>query len=66
MKPLKQGSLKNISLEDGGGYKVNFEDGGLFQYHPAKGSHHKGAYYKISTGKGGVHRYDLDGKEKKE
>lgn len=62
-KPLKQGSLKNIPFEDGGGFKVNFEDGGLLQYHPATRSHHGGAYYKISTGKGGTHRYDLDGNE---
>lgn len=63
VKPLKQGSLKNVEFEDGGGYKVNFEDGGLLQYHPATRSHHGGAYYKISTGKGGTHRYDLEGNE---
>ena len=61
IKPLKNGSLKNIPFEEGGGYKVNFADGGLFQYHPAAKSHHGGAYYKISTGKGGTHRYDLEG-----
>lgn len=66
VKPLKQGSLRNIPFEDGGGFKVNFEDGGLLQYHPETKSHHGGAYYKISTGKGGVHRYDLDGTEKTE
>lgn len=65
-KPLKQGSLKNIPYEEGGGFKVNFEDGGLFQYHPEKKSHHGGAYYKISTGKGGTKRYDLDGTEKRD
>ena len=64
VKPLKQGSLRNIPFENGGGYKVNFEDGGLLQYHPASKSHHGGAYYKISTGKGGTHRYELDGTEK--
>lgn len=63
VKPLKKGSLKNIPFADGGGYKVNFEDGGLLQYHPAARSHHGGAYYKISTGKGGTHRYDLEGNE---
>lgn len=63
IKPLKQGSLKNVSFEDGGGFKVNFEDGGLLQYHPAAKSHHDGAYYKISTGTGGTHRYDLNGDE---
>lgn len=65
-KPLKQGSLKNIPFADGGGFKVNFEDGGLFQYHPATRSHHGGAYYKISTGKGGTKRYGLDGIEIKD
>lgn len=63
IKPLKNGSLKNVPFEEGGGYKVNFADGGLFQYHPAARSHHGGAYYKISTGKGGTHRYDLEGNE---
>ena len=29
-----------------------FDDGGLFQYHPADKRHHGGVYYKISTGKG--------------
>lgn len=66
IKPLMQGSLKGIPFDEGGGFKVNFEDGGLLQYHPANKSHHSGAYYKISTGKGGTHRYDLDGKEKTE
>ncbi len=66
VKPLKNGSLKNVPFEEGGGYKVNFSDGGLFQYHPAKKSHHGGAYYKISTGKGGIKRYELDGTEKQE
>lgn len=61
--PLKRGSLKDIPFEEGGGYKVNFEDGGLLQYHPETRSHHGGAYYKISTGKGGIHRYDLEGNE---
>ena len=63
IKSLKQGSLKNIPFEEGGGYKVNFEDGGILQYHPSTKSHHGGEYYKISTGKGGRHRYDTDGNE---
>ena len=63
IKTLKQGSLKNLPFEEGGGYKVNFEDGGILQYHPASKSHHGGEYYKISTGKGGRHRYDTDGNE---
>lgn len=63
IKPLMLGSLRGIPFEQGGGFKVNFEDGGLFQYHPEKGSHHDGAYYKISTGKGGVKHYDTEGNE---
>lgn len=66
VKPLMMGSLKGIRFEDGGGFKVNFEDGGLLQYHPAEGSHHEGPYYKISTGKGGTKRYELDGTEKRD
>lgn len=64
VKPLKKGSLKDILFEDGGGYKVNFGSDGILQYHPEKNSHHEGAYYKISTGKGGTRRYELDGTEK--
>ena len=44
------------------GYKTNFEDGGLFMYHPAERSHHNGEYYKISVGKKGVRRFDRNGK----
>lgn len=64
VKPLMSGKLKGIPFDNGGGFKVNFEDGGLFQYHPEKGSHHEGAYYKISTGKDGIRWYELDGTPK--
>jgi len=63
VKPLMRGHLKGIAFEDGGGFKVNFEDGGILQYHPENESHHNGAYYKIATGKGGRKRYDTDGNE---
>lgn len=62
--PLASGSLKGLPFEAGGGYKINFEDGGLFQYHPRQHSHHDDEYYKISTGQGGTHRYDINGTEK--
>lgn len=62
--PLTGGQLNGVSFEAGGGYKVNFSDGGLLMYHPAARSHHDGAYYKISTGKGGTHHYGIDGQEK--
>ena len=64
VKPLAQGSLKGIPFEEGGGWKINFGDGGLVQYHPATKSHHDGEYWRISTGKGGIQRYDRDGKPK--
>ena len=60
---LARGSLKAVTFESGGGFKVNFGGDGVFQYHPEKKSHHGGAYYKISTGKGGTKRYDLEGNE---
>lgn len=63
IKPLARGSLRGLLFEEGGGFKINFEDGGLLQYHPEVKSHHGGAYYKISTGKGGIHHYGLDGEE---
>ena len=63
VKRLGHGRLKGIDFENGGGYRVNFSEDGVFQYHPANSSHHHGAYYKISTAKGGTKRYDLNGKE---
>lgn len=63
VKPMSNGRLKGISFEDGGGYKVNFGGDGILMYHPEAMSHHGGAYYKISTGKGGRHRYDTEGNE---
>jgi hypothetical protein len=63
VKPLSKGRFKGVPYEKGGGFKVNYNGDGLFQYHP-KGGHHGGkAYYKISNGKKGTHRYDLNGKE---
>ena len=61
---LSSGSFQGIPFERGGGFKINFSDGGILMYHPAERSHHGGAYYKISTGKGGRHRYDINGAEK--
>ena len=64
VKTLSRGRYMGIAFEDGGGFKVNFGGDGILQYHPEKGSHHGGAYYKISTGKGGTKHYELDGTEK--
>lgn len=63
--PLNKGSLKGIFFEDGGGYKIHFGGDGYFQYHPEKGSHHEGAYWRVSNGKYGDNRYELDGNEKR-
>lgn len=62
--PLGKGGLKGIVFEEGGGFRIHFGGDGILQYHPGKGSHHGGAYYKISTGEGGIRRYELDGTEK--
>lgn len=66
VKPLNRGSFKGKLFEKGGGFKVNFGGDGILQYHPNEKSHHNGAYYKISTGKGGKKRYDLGGNEKED
>ncbi len=63
VQPLNNGSLKGVLFDQGGGFKVNFEDGGMIMYHPRTRSHHGGEYYKISTGKGGTKRYERNGKE---
>lgn len=63
VQPLNNGSFKGVAFEDGGGYKINFSDGGILMYHPEERSHHGGAYYKIATGKKGRHRYDRNGEE---
>lgn len=61
VKPLGRGSLKDRPFNDGGGFRVNYNGDGLFQYHPS-GFHHGGrGYYKISNGKQGTARYNLDG-----
>lgn len=65
VKPLGRGKYKGVTFENGGGFKINYGGDKLLQYHPEKGSHHNGAYYKISSGQGGVVHYELDGTEKK-
>lgn len=61
--PLSRGHFKGVPYEEGGGWKVNFGGNGILSFHPAEHSHHKGAYYKISTPKEGTRRYDLNGIE---
>ena len=63
-KPLnKSATWKGIPFEQGGGYKTNFGGDAYFQYHPEKGSHHDGAYWRIANGKHGDKRYKMDGTE---
>lgn len=64
VKPLSKGRLKGIPFEKGGGFKINYDDNAVFQYHPASRSHHIGAYWKVSQ-KEVEHRYDLKGHEKR-
>ena len=59
VKPLSRGSLKGISYENGGGYKVNWGGDRILQYHPESKSHHGGAYYKISSGEADTIRINL-------
>lgn len=63
VKSLKKGKYKGLSFGEGGGYKVNFGGDGILQYHPEKGSHHGGEYYKIGTGKLGLKWYNMKGEE---
>lgn len=64
VRPLGKGSLKGLLFENGGGYNIHYGGDGYFQYHPADGSHHDGPYYKISSGKKGTRRYNVDGSRK--
>ena len=61
IKPLSRGSFKDVSFENGGGFKVNWGGDRILQYHPAGLSHHGGAYFKISSGDTGIIRIDLNG-----
>lgn len=62
VKPLSKGTYKGVKFVKGGGFKLVYGKDKLFQYHP-KGGHHKLPYYKVSSGKGGTHRYYINGKE---
>lgn len=61
VQPLSKGSYKGIPYEEGGGFKVNWGGDRILQYHPENSSHHGGAYFKISSGKTGTIRIDLNG-----
>lgn len=53
----------NVPFEDGGGFRINYGGDGYLQYHPAKGSHHGEAYYKLARGKIGTRRFYTNGVE---
>ncbi|MDR6109166.1 RHS repeat-associated protein [Paenibacillus sp. SORGH_AS338] len=61
--PLSGGSLKGISFEDGGGFKVNWGGDRILQYHPAGKRHGGEEYWKLSSGSTGTNRYDMNGNE---
>ena len=63
VKPLSHGSLKGMTFEEGGGFKINFQGDSLLQYHPETKSHHFGPYYKISDNKHGIRWFDMNGDE---
>ncbi len=61
-QPLSQSStIKNVPFSEGGGFKATFGGDKMIYYHPATGSHHIEAYYKISSGSGGTKWVDLLG-----
>ena len=64
VEPLSNGSQKGVSFENGGGYKVLFGGDGALIYHPSKGSHHGGEYWKVSGGGKETVRYVMDGNKK--
>ncbi|MBO7669517.1 MAG: hypothetical protein J6S60_02915 [Oscillospiraceae bacterium] len=63
VKPLSRGAHRGRTFEDGGGWKVNFGNDGLIQYHPEDRSHHQGEYYKISNSQRGIIHYTTKGEE---
>ena len=63
VKPLKGKNYKNLPFEKGGGFRVHFGKDGIFMYHPGEHSHHKVAYWKVTNGKHGIQRFDMDGNQ---
>ena len=63
VSPLNKGNFAKIPFEEGGGYRVHFGSDGYFQYHPEERSHHHGAYWKVSCGKYGKNRFDMEGNQ---
>jgi len=60
-QPLSGGSLKGKTFEDGGGFKVNWGGDRILQYHPGSKHHGNVPYFKLSSGKTGTQRYDMQG-----
>ena len=68
ISPLSKGNFKGIDFKDGGGYIVRYSDKqSILMYHPPRRTHHgNAAYYKLSSGKIGVRRYNMDGTPRKD
>ncbi len=65
VKPLGgKSALKGIPFEQGVGIGLPLAVMHIFKYHPEKGSDHGGEYWKVSNGKRGDNRYDMEGKPK--
>ena len=61
VQPLGKGIHKGKDYLDGGGFRINWGGDKVLLYHPEDGSHHGCAYYKLSSGLFGTHRFKLDG-----
>jgi len=57
----RSNSVNKIDFLDGGGFRILGDHGELLMYHPTRGSHHGGEYYKLSDGKTSTLRYDMGG-----
>lgn len=68
ISPLSNGNFKGMDFKKGGGFIVRFNDKqSTLMYHPPGRTHHgKDAYYKLSSGKIGKRRYNMDGTPRKE
>lgn len=61
-QPLGDGNFENMPFESGGGFRIFWGGDKMLQYHPQKRTHHgNDAYWKLSSGKKGIIRYDLSG-----
>ncbi|WP_227775088.1 hypothetical protein [Paenibacillus sp. NAIST15-1] len=57
----KSEKYKGIPFEEGGGFRVHWGGDRILQYHPGSRHHGDIPYYKLSSGKSGTKRYDMNG-----